>query len=174
MSDHAGAVRTASSSLSLADDSSANLSAECLGGGGPGLAGSKQEADLDGSGNATQINMLRWNFGDPWIGTCRETFEGGLHFRYWKQNTTGAMFLAASVEMELAKQHDIVPNGYNLGRDYVVGNLTKKDLGSRNVTNATVISGTTSFRNYTYETNVHYVSGLLANSSGRPHHSFIS
>lgn len=142
------------------------MSAECLGGGGPGFQGSIQGADLDGKGNVTQTNMLRWNFGDPWVGTCKETFEGGLHFRYWKQTSTGAMFLAASVEMDLKRQHDIVPNGYNLGRDFLVGNLTNTELTTRNLTNQTVVSGTTKYRNYTYTTEARFVSGLLKNASG--------
>lgn len=43
---------------------------------------------------ATQLDEIRFNFGDIYFGTCRETFEGGNHFRYWKQNTTGAIFMA--------------------------------------------------------------------------------
>jgi hypothetical protein len=75
--------------------------------------GSDQMADLgDGSGNVTQDAELRWDFGDPYIGSCRETFDGGLHLRYWIQNTTGAYFMAVSVEKSLSDGHDIVVNGY--------------------------------------------------------------
>jgi hypothetical protein len=42
--------------------------------------------------------VMRWNYGDPQLGTCKETFNGGNHFRYWIQNgpkqNTGAVFLA--------------------------------------------------------------------------------
>lgn len=37
---------------------------------------------------------MRFNFGDAYVGTCRETVEGGNHFRYWVQKTTGAVFMA--------------------------------------------------------------------------------
>lgn len=131
--------------------------------------GVQQLADLgDGRGNVSQIGVLRWNFGNPYVGTCKQTFEGGLHFRYWKQNNTGALFLAASVEMDLERQHDIVPNGYNLGRDYLVGNLTGVTFDSRSVTNATTFEGTSSYANYSYHTSVMYQPGLLQNDSGAP------
>lgn len=65
----------------------------------------------DGQGNKTERETLRWNYGDPYLGTCRETFEGGNHLRYWIQNNTGAYFMAVSVEMDANKNHDIVPNG---------------------------------------------------------------
>jgi hypothetical protein len=73
-----------------------------------------------------------------------ETFDGGLHLRYWIQNNTGAYFMAVSEEMDLSSGHDIVPNGwaklpalatspgltfrYNHGRDHLVGNLTKTPI----------------------------------------------
>jgi hypothetical protein len=88
--------------------SSAQLGEECLG----QHLGSDQEANLgDGQSNVTEVEELRWNFGDPYIGTCRETFDGGLHLRYWIQNNTGAYFMAVSVEMDLASGHDIIRNG---------------------------------------------------------------
>lgn len=140
---------------------SVNLSDQCLGGGGPSIQGTQHGSEIDrDSYNVTQIGMLRWNFGDPWLGSCRQTFEGGLHFRYWRQAASGALFLEASEEMDLARNHDIVRNGYNLGRDHLVGNLTQTNIKPRSVTAQTVLNGTTSFRNYTYETRVHYVDGL--------------
>ena len=30
--------------------------------------------------------VIRWDYGDPQLGTCKETIEGGAHFRYWVQN----------------------------------------------------------------------------------------
>ncbi|KAL7421710.1 hypothetical protein Q5752_003480 [Cryptotrichosporon argae] len=133
--------------------------------------GSDQMANLgDGAGNETQLAELRWDYGNPYIGTCEETFDGGLHHRYWVQNTTGAFFLAVSVEKDLASGHDIIVNGYNLGRDYLVGNLTNTQIDSRNVTNQTTVVGRTSYANYTYQTSVQYVSGLLQNSSDGINH----
>ena len=55
---------------------------------------------------------------------------------------------------------------YNLGRDDMVGNLTGTTRDSRTVTNQSTFSGTTSYNNYTYQTDVKYASGLLQNSSG--------
>ena len=91
---------------------------------------------------------------------------------------SGAIFLAVSEEMSLARNHDIVYNGYNLGRDWFVGNVTNQQnlipttLQTVNetyysgVTNMTTYSGDKTFNNYTYHTDVQYVSGLLRNSSG--------
>ena len=89
-------------------DRSANLGEECL----TLKLGSSQRANLgDGKGEVDEDETLRWNFGNPYIGTCRETFEGGLHLRYWKQENTGAYFMASSVEKGAALGHDIVIDG---------------------------------------------------------------
>lgn len=58
---------------------------------------------------------------------------------------------------------------YNVGRDYMVGNLTGDGFNTRSVTNTTTISGTSKYANYTYSTDVKYVPGLLKNSSGESH-----
>lgn len=64
---------------------STSLGEECLG----QHYGDYQQANLgDGQGNVTEIEVLRWNYGDIYIGTCKETFNGGLHLRYWRQNNT--------------------------------------------------------------------------------------
>jgi hypothetical protein len=39
---------------------------------------------LDYTVNETAV--MRWDYGDPEVGTCKETIEGGNHFRYWTQN----------------------------------------------------------------------------------------
>jgi hypothetical protein len=92
---------------------------------------------------------------------------------------SGAIFLAVSEEKGLDYNHDIIYNGYNLGRDWFVGNATNQDsliptvLETVNgtwysgVTNQTTYSGDKTFNNYTYHTDVQYVSGLLPNSSGK-------
>ena len=60
--------------------------------------------------------MIRWDYGDPTLGTCTETIQGGNHFRYWVQNgksaDSGAIFMALSYEKSLAEGHDIITNGY--------------------------------------------------------------
>lgn len=141
---------------------SANLGEECL----TLKLGSSQRANLgDGKGEVDEDETLRWNFGNPYIGTCRETFEGGLHLRYWKQENTGAYFMASSVEKGAALGHDIVIDGYNAGRDEVVGNVTGTMIPLQSVTNQSTFSGQSSFGNYTYQTDVTYVSGLLNDTS---------
>ena len=34
--------------------------------------------------------VIRWDYGDPTLGTCKETVEGGNHFRYWTQTGSEA------------------------------------------------------------------------------------
>ncbi|KAG8767212.1 hypothetical protein FRC12_006389 [Ceratobasidium sp. 428] len=100
---------------------SMDFSGECLG----QHLGSDQQANLgDGKGAVNETAVMRYNYKDAYVGTCRETVEGGNHFRYWIQKSTGAVFMAASVELPIEQGHDIVRNGYNLGRDWLVGNLT--------------------------------------------------
>ena len=33
-----------------------------------------------------ETSEIRWNYGDAQLGACKETVEGGTHFRYWIQN----------------------------------------------------------------------------------------
>ncbi|KAJ9096443.1 hypothetical protein QFC21_005265 [Naganishia friedmannii] len=146
---------------------STSLGEECFG----QNYGSTQYTNLgDGQGNATELEVLRWNYGDVYIGTCRETFNGGLHLRYWRQNTT------VSEELDLSSNHLIAPNGYNLGRDHFVGNLTNQTtvIPTRNVTNTSTYVGSTTWANYTYQTSVKYLSGLLQNSSDGINHPEIA
>ncbi|KAG9316030.1 hypothetical protein JVU11DRAFT_3692 [Chiua virens] len=147
---------------------SIGFSTECLG----QHSGDNQAANLgDGNGYLNQTAVIRWDYGDAQIGTCEETLDGGNHFRYWIQNgpseNTGAVFMATSYEMPIAEQHNIVVNGYNLGRDWLVGNATAQSsiITTSNLTNASAYSGSTSFNGYAYHTTVNYVSGLLQNTS---------
>ncbi|EIW74643.1 hypothetical protein CONPUDRAFT_113204 [Coniophora puteana RWD-64-598 SS2] len=147
---------------------SVGFSTECLG----QHSGDNQAANLgDGHGYLNQTAVIRWDYGDATVGTCEETIEGGDHIRYWIQNgpsaDSGAVFMALSYEMPIAQQHNIVPNGYNLGRDWFVGNATAQSslIPSLNVTNASSYSGETTFNGYTYSNSVTYVSGLLQNTS---------
>lgn len=75
--------------------------------------------------------VIRWNYGDPKLGTCKETISGGNHFRYWVQNgpntnrwltilfvnrtlllnsasNSGAVFMAASYEKPIARKFLLV------------------------------------------------------------------
>jgi hypothetical protein len=98
------------------------FSSECL-----GLhIGKPQTANLgDGNNDVNQMIELRQAYGVPSIGTCWESLVGGNHFRVYQQNgpqaNSGAMFLAASREWDAPiHHHNIVKDGYNLGRDQLV------------------------------------------------------
>ncbi|PPQ68826.1 hypothetical protein CVT25_008874 [Psilocybe cyanescens] len=99
---------------------SLGYSEECL-----GLhSGTLHNAHLgDGDGWKTQLFIARQHYFPIW-GTCWESLAGGHHFRAWRQNGTeansGAWFIGASKELDSSKHHTIVPNGYNLGRDWLV------------------------------------------------------
>ncbi|KAI0770166.1 hypothetical protein C8Q74DRAFT_877111 [Fomes fomentarius] len=151
---------------------------ECLG----QHAGEPQTANLgDGNGQKNESAVLRWTYGDPELGTCQETIKGGNHFRYWVQNgpdkDSGAYFLATSYEKPIQFGHDIVFNGYNLGRacysDWLVGNATAQSEGFpiANLTNGTTYSGQKSFGGYTYQTDALYLTGVLSNSTQGVNHA---
>ncbi|KIM80967.1 hypothetical protein PILCRDRAFT_72410 [Piloderma croceum F 1598] len=134
------------------------FSAECLG----QHSGAPQEANLgDGDGFQNETAVIRLDYGNPALGSCEETVEGGNHFRYWVQNgpsaDSGAVFMATSYEQPIAQGHNIVPNGYDFGR-YVA------------ILQYATFQGNTSFDGFTYQTSVQYVSGLLpVGSSGVNH-----
>ncbi|EKM79511.1 hypothetical protein AGABI1DRAFT_114058 [Agaricus bisporus var. burnettii JB137-S8] len=103
---------------------SIGFSEECL-----GLHyGNRHDANLgDGDGRKVEQFLARQAY-FPIIGTCWESVAGGHHFRAWKQNgsmaDSGAWFIGASKEYDYQRHHGIVPNGYNLGRDFVVKRAT--------------------------------------------------
>ncbi|OSD07339.1 hypothetical protein PYCCODRAFT_1463624 [Trametes coccinea BRFM310] len=153
---------------------SVGFGAECLG----QHAGDAQTANLgDGKGQVNETSELRWDYGDPSLGTCTETIKGGNHFRYWVQDgskaNSGAIFMATSYELPIQMGHDIIFDGYNLGRDWLVGNATAQQslIPTGNITNGTTYSGQTSFGGYTYKTDVIYLSGILSNSSQGVNHN---
>jgi len=99
---------------------SIGFSEECLG----WHLGHIHDADLgDGDGRKPEQFLARQHYFPIW-GTCWESVIGGNHFRAWKQNgsqaDSGAWFLGVSKEENSGKHHDIVPNGYNIGRDWLV------------------------------------------------------
>lgn len=87
-----------------------NYSVSCLG----IEAGGEQTANTgDGRGWTDEVAVFRYDYGNSIFGSCLETLTGmciltidtakldycdtgGNHFRYWKQSTTGAYFLAVS------------------------------------------------------------------------------
>ncbi|EST08163.1 hypothetical protein PSEUBRA_002248 [Kalmanozyma brasiliensis GHG001] len=138
---------------------SINFGVSCLG----NVNGSNQYANLgDGYGIREQGNydggngVLRWNYGDPTFGTCKESIEGDNHFRWFLQNGTsafsGAIFIAASMEESAALGHMIQTDGYNRGRDYIVGNATR--------------NATTSYQGFVWKTEVEWIeAGVLLNAT---------
>ncbi|KAI0295666.1 hypothetical protein B0F90DRAFT_1883527 [Multifurca ochricompacta] len=152
---------------------SIGFAGECLG----QHSGSDQAANLgDGRGYQNETAVMRWNYGDPALGTCKETVLGGNHFRYWAQTgseaNSGAVFMAASYELPEKFSHDIVVNGYNLGRDWLIGNATAQStlIPTTSLTNATTYSGQTSYGGYVYQSDVQYLSGYLVNGSDGINH----
>ncbi|KAJ2934488.1 hypothetical protein H1R20_g2608, partial [Candolleomyces eurysporus] len=152
---------------------SLGFSGNCLG----QQADSFQAANLgDGNGDKNETAVMRWNYGDAQLGSCRETIQGGNHFRYWIQNgpqrNSGAVFMAISYEKPIAEQHDIILNGYNLGRDWLIGNVTGSEIPTMNLTDGMQFSGTTSWANYTYNTDIKLVYGILPNTSDAINHNW--
>jgi len=148
------------------------FSGECLG----QHSGSDQAVDLgDGNGFKNETGVIRWDYGDPTLGTCKETIEGGNHFRYWVQDgptaNSGAIFIAVSYELPIALNHDIIPNGYNLGRDWLIGNITQTSIPTGNLTSNLTYQSTTSFNNFTYQSNIQYVPGLLPDTNFAINHN---
>ncbi|EPQ51653.1 hypothetical protein GLOTRDRAFT_65863 [Gloeophyllum trabeum ATCC 11539] len=171
--------------LSLTGDSGLNnyflsigFGTECLG----IHEGDAQTANLgDGKGTVNETAEIRWDYYNPGLGTCTETQQGGNHFRYWVQNgtnvNTGAIFMAVSYELPLAQNHDIVPNGYNLGRDWLVGNATSRNITTSDYSTSggTQFSGSTSYNGWTYQTTATYTTGLLnATSDGINHYATVA
>ncbi|KAL4068515.1 hypothetical protein V8B97DRAFT_2058943 [Scleroderma yunnanense] len=103
----------------------------------------------DGKGWANQTYELRQDYDNAGIGTCLESLIGGNHFRVFPQNgalaNSGALFLAVSQEEPITENHDIVPDGYNIGRDNLVAAAV----------------GETSFDGVIYYTTAENVTGLL-------------
>lgn len=121
---------------------------ECL-----GLhAGGYQKAYIDARGWRDQEFIYRQVYTplDHVFGTCLESLVGGNHFRAWQQQASGAWFLATSKEQTASKNHMIVPDGYNLGRN----ELVKQALGKTK-------DGKTSFMLTKYRTDVQFVAGLM-------------
>ncbi|PWN26448.1 hypothetical protein BDZ90DRAFT_233089 [Jaminaea rosea] len=114
-------------------------------------SGTPQTAFLDLRGPIDQNFLYREVYTplDHLFGTCIESLKGGNHIRAWQQQGTGAWFLALSKEKDVTSHHDVVPDGYNIGRDEFV----KKSQSEPN--------GHTSFFGKHYRTTVRYVEGLL-------------
>ncbi|CEH15538.1 hypothetical protein CBOM_03838 [Ceraceosorus bombacis] len=120
-------------------------------------SGTKMQANLgDGQGLHDQQDEVRESYGeDTTSGSCFESLVGGNHFRYWQQAGTNAWFLAASVEKDVSQKHDVVEDGYNKGRDEIVGLATQ---------------GADSDDGKHYAATVKYVTGLLPTGTNGINH----
>ncbi|KAH8091814.1 hypothetical protein BXZ70DRAFT_470229 [Cristinia sonorae] len=112
--------------------------------------GDPMSADLgDGHGAVNQTMELRQDFGFAGVGTCLESLVGGNHFRVYRQNgpkaNSGALFLAVSKEQDVTEHHNIVPDGYNVGRDALIASA----------------EGTKRFGGVTYTTKVERMFNLM-------------
>ncbi|KAJ6594380.1 hypothetical protein B0H19DRAFT_1247057 [Mycena capillaripes] len=123
--------------------------------------GNPQSANLgDGRGDVNETEVLRESFGIPGVGTCLESLEGGNHFRVFPQAGTGALFLAVSKEENVSESHNIIPDGYNIGRDLLVAGAVGKKIGF----------DVSKFKFTTYNTVVTNLTGLiLPGSEGLNH-----
>ncbi|CAK5284783.1 unnamed protein product [Mycena citricolor] len=121
--------------------------------------GTPQTANLgDGNGWVAQTVEYRQDYGNSDVGTCLESLIGGDHFRMYRQNgsaaDTGALFLAVSKEEPATENHNIIPNGYDIGRDLF----------------SAAAIGTNSHGGVTYTTTGTNVTGLLAAGSNGVNH----
>jgi hypothetical protein len=104
-----------------------NFDKECLGLHAGGYDGFDSG---DGRGFVNQTFIYRENYDDPsGVGSCTESLIGGQHVRGYYQTTSGAWFIAASQEENATENHNIVANGYDIGRDYVATNALKGGTG---------------------------------------------
>ncbi|KAG1861598.1 hypothetical protein DFJ58DRAFT_872356 [Suillus subalutaceus] len=113
--------------------------------------GGYMSADLgDGNGWVNQTIELRQDYGNTGGGTCLESLIGGNHFRIFVQKGTaaesGALFLAVSQEEPISEHHDIMPDGYDIGRNQLVSAAV----------------GETWFHRVKYNTTAQNITGLLA------------
>ncbi|KAI0065721.1 hypothetical protein BV25DRAFT_1988824 [Artomyces pyxidatus] len=121
--------------------------------------GAPQSANLgDGNGWVNQTIELRQDYGDAALGTCLESLIGGNHFRVYRQNgslaNSGALFLAVSKEENVFEGHNIVSDGYNIGRN----NLVSAAIGR------------TSYDGVSYSTHAINITGLLAPGTAGVNH----
>ncbi|KAJ7497747.1 hypothetical protein FB451DRAFT_242509 [Mycena latifolia] len=123
--------------------------------------GDPQSANLgDGRGDVNETKVLRESFGVPGVGTCLESLTGGNHFRVFPQAGSNALFLAVSKEEDASESHNIIDDGYNIGRDLLVSQATGEHTG---------FDGH-KFKFNIYDTQVTNLTGLLAPGSDGINH----
>ena len=63
------------------------------------------------------------------------------------------------------------PSLLALSRDWLIGNITQSTIPTANLTNGTTYSGSTSFGNYTYQSDIQYLTGYLPNTNDAVNHN---
>jgi hypothetical protein len=63
------------------------------------------------------------------------------------------------------------PSLLALSRDWLIGNITQSTIPTANLTNGTTFSGSTSFANYTYQSDIQYLTGYLSNTNDAINHN---
>lgn len=82
--------------------------------------GGAMQANLGDGYRDEVIEIRQARYKLPLIGACLESALGGSHFRAWQQKSTGAWFLAVSMERSARYRHVITSNGYDEGQhDFV-------------------------------------------------------
>ncbi|KAJ7873885.1 hypothetical protein B0H14DRAFT_3557151, partial [Mycena olivaceomarginata] len=119
--------------------------------------GNPQTANLgDGRGDVNETEVLRESFGIPGtIGTCLESVTGGNHFRVFSPARHGGTLPclpSVSKEEDASQSHNIIPDGYNIGRDLLVAGAVGEHTG---------FDGK-KFKFNTYDTVVADLTGLLS------------
>ncbi|KAK7044932.1 secreted protein [Favolaschia claudopus] len=97
-------------------------------------SGSPQPANLgDGNGWVHEMMVLRESYGSAALGTCLETFIGTVYRQDGPEANSGALFLAVSQEENLFWHHTISRDGYNIGRDLLVNQATRRTTSYKGV-----------------------------------------
>lgn len=70
------------------------------------------DCNIDRNSTVNETAVIRWDYGDPSLGTCKETIEGGNHFRYWVQNGPSADRYISSRSLAIYEAHSysVVPS----------------------------------------------------------------
>lgn len=55
-----------------------------------------------------ETDMMRWNYGDAQLGSCRETIEGGNHFRFFPQDGPDANRWVARLNAEVTQLNSLL------------------------------------------------------------------
>ncbi|TIB88919.1 hypothetical protein E3Q18_03258 [Wallemia mellicola] len=131
--------------------------------------GGPQYANLgDGQGWIKEKIELRQTY-FPFFGTCWESYKGGNHFRAFRQSTTGAWFLAVSMEKKIKEHHKILEDGYNRKFMNCGVDTANKTTGGRDELASKALLGGYG-GGYRFRTSVEWIDNLLEPGSEGVNH----